>query len=145
MLAYEQLRESVLGRNTDGGFPLWYEAHINAFFLYFCLSHCSPLSTVCVQESSGRGNAGRCCGPVSGEPDGPGEGADADGRQAHPGGEGAKVKANSTSGDRQSGRHSDKRWHGSISQHNVNSRRQGQANYSPFHTQTGQPNALYIR
>lgn len=33
MLAYEQLRESVLGRNTDGHFPLWYEGHRIAFFL----------------------------------------------------------------------------------------------------------------
>lgn len=35
MLAYEQLRESVLGRNTDGSFPLWYEAHRNAFSSVF--------------------------------------------------------------------------------------------------------------
>lgn len=122
------------------------------FSVYLPLCSCSVHSInwklfvlVCVQESGSRGNAGRCCGPVSGEPDGPGEGADADGRQAHPGGEGTKVKVNSTSRDWQLGRHSDKGWYGSIAQHDVNSRRQGQANCSPFLTQTRQPNVLFMR
>ncbi|KAG5846559.1 hypothetical protein ANANG_G00116280 [Anguilla anguilla] len=58
MVAYEQLRDSVLGKSADDSFPLW-KAAVGAWW--------------------------RGCGPVHGQPHGPGEGADADGGEAQAG------------------------------------------------------------